>query len=191
MAPRMRIVLASSSPRRRQLLEEAGLVFELAASVAEELHDASMLPSALCEWNAKLKASDVANLYPDAHVIGADTLVFIDEIPLGKPKDFDEAREMLRRLSGRTHQVCTGVSIVTPSGAARSFHEISDVTFLALDDEAITDYFSCVNPLDKAGAYGIQEHGDKIISGITGAFDNVMGLPVARVMAVLGSYSLD
>jgi septum formation protein len=187
----MPYVLASSSPRRRQLLEEAGLTFEIAHSPAEEVHDASLLPNVLCELNATLKAAAVAATRPDAFVIGADTLVFIDDIPLGKPKDLAAAREMLQRLSGRTHQVCTGVSIVPPGGAPYSFHEITEVTFLHLDDAAITDYFTLVNPLDKAGGYGIQEHGEKLVSGILGAFDNVMGLPVARLLAVLESYSLD
>lgn len=187
----MRIVLASSSPRRRQLLEEAGLKFEIAVSPAEELHDADMAPSALCEWNATLKATAVAATRPDAFVIGADTLVFIDDRPLGKPKDLDEAHEMLRTLSGRTHQVCTGVSIVPPQGEPFSFHDITEVTFLPLDDAAIHDYFSHVNPLDKAGAYGIQESGEKIISAISGQFDTVMGLPVARVLAALETYPLD
>jgi septum formation protein len=191
MARHMRIVLASSSPRRRQLLEEAGLKFEIAVSPAEELHDASMAPSALCEWNATLKASAVAATRPEAFVIGADTLVFIDDMPLGKPKDMEEAREMLRRLSGRTHQVCTGVSIIPPQGKPFSFHDTTEVIFHPLDEAAISDYFSQVNPLDKAGAYGIQEYGGKIISGITGEFDTVMGLPVARVLAALHALDIN
>ena len=93
---------------------------------------------------------------------------------------------MLRRLSGRTHRVCTGVCIIYPGGIKNVFHEITEVTFLALDDAAIEDYFALVNPLDKAGAYGIQESGEWIISGIQGSFDNVMGLPVEKVIAALG-----
>jgi septum formation protein len=181
----MHYVLASSSPRRRQLLEEAGLIFEICPSPAEEVHDAKLLPGVLCELNAKLKAGAVAQFRPDACVIGADTLVFIDDLPLGKPKDLTEAREMLLRLSGRTHQVCTGVSVVPPGGSPFCFHEITEVTFLNLDDSVISDYFTLVNPLDKAGGYGIQEYGEKLVSGISGTFDNVMGLPVARLLAEL------
>jgi septum formation protein len=182
----MPIVLASSSPRRRELLEQAGVVFEVVASPAEEIHDPAMKPDALCEHNATLKAAAVAALRPDATVIGSDTLVFIDDLPLGKPADMDEARAMLRRLSARTHRVCTGVCIIYPGGEKNVFHDITEVTFLTLDDAAIEEYFALVNPLDKAGAYGIQESGDRIVSGIRGSFENVMGLPVEKVVAALG-----
>ncbi len=181
----MPIVLASSSPRRRELLERAGIVFEVVASPAEEIHDASMKPDVLCELNAALKAQAVAEIRPNSTVIGADTLVFIDDMPLGKPADMEEARQMLRRLSGRTHQVCTGVCVIFPDGRKSMFHGLTQVTFRSLDDPAIDEYFSRVNPLDKAGAYGIQEFGEQIISGISGSFDNVMGLPVDLVLEAL------
>jgi septum formation protein len=182
----MPIVLASTSPRRRELLERAGVVFEVVASPAEEIHDSTMKPDALCEHNATLKAAAVAALRPDATVIGSDTLVFIDDMPLGKPADMDEARAMLRRLSARTHRVCTGVCVIYPGGEKNVFHDTTEVTFLALDDAAIEEYFSLVNPLDKAGAYGIQESGERIVSEIRGSFENVMGLPVEKVVAALG-----
>ena len=178
----MPIVLASASPRRRELLEKAGVVFEIVVSPAEEIHDASMKPHVLCELNATLKAAAVAAVRPDATVIGSDTLVFIDDLPLGKPVDLAEAREMLRRLSGRTHQVCTGVCVIYPGGDQKVFHDLTDVTFHPLDDMAIDAYFSVANPLDKAGAYGIQESGDLIVAGIKGSFENVMGLPVHKVV---------
>ena len=181
----MSIVLASSSPRRRELLERAGVVFEVVVSPAEEIHDADMKPHLLCELNATLKAAAVAETRPDATVIGSDTLVFIDDMPLGKPADMDQAREMLRRLSGRTHQVCTGVCVIYPGGGKNVFHDLTDVTFRALDDATIENYFSKVNPLDKAGAYGIQECGEMIVSEISGSFENVMGLPVAKVVEAL------
>jgi len=182
----MPVVLASSSPRRRELLEQAGVSFEMVASPAEEIHDAAMKPDLLCELNATLKAAAVALWRPDATVIGSDTLVFIDDLPLGKPADLEEARGMLRRLSGRTHRVCTGVCVIYPGGEKNVFHDTTEVTFLTLDDAAIEEYFALVNPLDKAGAYGIQESGERIIAGIRGNFDNVMGLPVAKVIAALG-----
>lgn len=181
----MPIVLASASPRRRELLAAAGVTFEVVVSPAEEIHDASMKPDALCEHNATLKAAAVAALRPDATVIGSDTLVFIDDLPLGKPADLAEARDMLRRLSGRTHQVCSGVCIIHPDGRQHAFHDLTEVTFLTLDDAAIDHYFTQANPLDKAGAYGIQESGDLIISGIRGSYDNVMGLPVDKVLDAL------
>ena len=179
------IILASSSPRRRELLEQTGVSFEVMASPAEEIHDALLSPDVLCELNAALKAEAVAVVRPDATVIGADTLVFIDEIPLGKPANLTLAREMLRRLSGRTHQVCTGVCVIFPNGEKLKFHAMTAVTFLQLDDVTIDQYFSLVNPLDKAGAYGIQEHGEMIVAGIVGSFDNVMGLPVNRLLDAL------
>ena len=182
----MPIVLASSSPRRRELLELAGVIFEVAVSPAQEIHDPAMKPDVLCELNATLKAAAVAALRPDATVIGSDTLVFIDDLPLGKPVDLEEARGMLRRLSGRTHRVCTGVCVIYPGGGKNVFHDFTEVTFLALDEAAIDGYFSRVNPLDKAGAYGIQESGERIIAGIRGSYENVMGLPVDKVIAALG-----
>jgi septum formation protein len=181
----MPVVLASASPRRRELLERAGISFEVVVSPAEEIHDASLKPEVLCEHNAALKAQAVAAIRPDATVIGSDTLVFIDDEPLGKPADLGEARAMLRRLAGRTHHVCTGVCVIFPGGGMKTFHGNTDVTFLPLGDAEIDAYLALVNPLDKAGAYGIQEHGELIVESIRGSFDNVMGLPVDLVVAAL------
>ena len=183
----MRIVLASSSPRRRELLAEAGLDFEVIVSAAEEIHDVTMPLHDLCEENARLKAAAVAAEHPDATVIGADTLVYIDAEPLGKPADLDAARLMLRRLSGRTHVVCTGVAICRPGGTVDLFHDLTEVTFHAFDDEVIDRYFTIANPLDKAGAYGIQEHGNLFVAEISGSYENVMGLPVEKVMTALSN----
>ncbi|MBC8125644.1 MAG: septum formation protein Maf [Gloeobacteraceae cyanobacterium ES-bin-144] len=183
----MPIVLASASPRRHELLARAGVEFEVVVSPAEEIHDATMPPEVLCEFNAALKAQAVAIHRTDATVIGADTLVFIDGEPLGKPLNLAEARGMLRRLAARTHQVCTGVCVIFPGNVQKTFHATTAVTFLPLDDAQIDAYFALVNPLDKAGAYGIQEHGERIIERIEGSFDNVMGLPVEMVLEVLKS----
>jgi len=181
----MPIILASASPRRRELLERAGVIFEIMHSPADEIHDASIPPEELCETNAALKAEAVAAIRPDATVIGADTLVFIDGEPLGKPADLDEARAMLRRLAGRVHKVCTGVCVIFPDGRRELFHDTTEVTFRPLDDAAIEGYLTVANPLDKAGAYGIQESGERIIAGISGSYENVMGLPVGMVMDAL------
>ena len=179
------IILASVSPRRHELLRDAGLAFEVVASTAEEIHDHDIPPPELCEENAALKAREVAARHPQATVIGADTLVFLDGEALGKPADLDEARAMLRKLSGRTHFVCTGVCVIRPGGGETRFHEITDVTFQALKEADIENYISRAHTLDKAGAYGIQEHGDLIIEGIRGSYDNVMGLPVGRLLTEL------
>ena len=157
----------------------------MVASPAKELHDAAIPLDELCEKNAELKALAVAGDYPEAAVIGADTLVWIDGEPLGKPKDLDEARAMLRKLSGQAHTVCTGVCVIFPGGKIERFHELTAVRFRELDEETIEAYFERTNPLDKAGAYGIQESGEMIVEGIDGAFDNVMGLPVKRLVEVL------
>lgn len=184
----MKVLLASSSPRRRELLERAGLVFGILASPAEEIHDESMEPSRLCEENALLKAQAVAVDHPDAIVIGADTLVFIDGRALGKPRDLAEAREILAFLAGKAHRVCTGVCIIHPGGRKDVFHDMTEVTFREFGEQVIEEYFTKVNPLDKAGAYGIQEHGDMLVEKIHGSFDNVMGLPLDRVMERLPSH---
>jgi septum formation protein len=181
----MRIILASGSPRRRELLAAAGVDFEVIPSPAEEIHDPTMGMADLCEENARLKAQAVALHHRDAVVIGADTLVFLDGEPLGKPKDMAEAESMLRRLSGKTNQVCTGVCIMGPGEKVTSLHVVTDVFFRELDDETLFSYLAKTQPLDKAGAYGIQDCGEMIIERIEGAYDNVMGLPVEQVLKVL------
>ena len=169
------------------MLVRAGLEFDVVVSPAEEIHDPTLPPDRLCEGNATLKAAAVARMHPHATVIGADTLVFIDAEVLGKPADLAEARAMLRRLSGRMHTVCTGVCVIRPGGGVRAFHELSEVVFRVLDDAAIDAYFRLVDPLDKAGAYGIQVHGERIVAEIRGSFENVTGLPVARLMEELAA----
>ena len=186
----MRLILASGSPRRRELLEAAGLHFEVIPSPAEEIHDASLGMAGLCEENARLKAAAVASHHPEAVVVGADTLVFLDGEPLGKPKDMEDATGMLRRLSGKTHQVCTGVSIAGPGGSVRRMHAVTEVVFRELDEETISGYLALTSPLDKAGAYGIQDHGGMIVERISGAFDNVMGLPVGVLLEALAEIGL-
>lgn len=183
-----RIILASGSPRRRELLEQAGLEFEVIPPTVEEVHDESMPLIELCECNSEIKAGAVAEKYPDALVIGSDTLVYIDDAPLGKPADLFEARAMLRRLSGRCHRVCTAVCIMQQHGEKKVFHDTTEVRFKSLKDNDIENYIQLVDPLDKAGAYGIQEHGKWIVEGIVGRFDTVMGLPVEPVLQALESW---
>ena len=166
-------------------MESAGIRFRVQVSPAEEIHDESMLPEALCEANAELKAAAVAAECPDEIVIGADTLVFIGGRALGKPKTMDEAKAMLKGLSGKTHRVCSGVCVIFPGGRRELFHGLTEVDFKDFDDVVIDAYFLNVNPLDKAGAYGIQEQGDMLVAGIRGSFDNVMGLPVDLVLPYL------
>lgn len=182
----MHLILASSSPRRHELLAGLGIPFDVVPSSAEEIHDHDMPPPELCEGNAVIKALDVARSHPDATVIGADTLVFNDGRALGKPADLEEARTMLQTLSGKTHFVCTGVAIVREN-RTHTFHETTEVAFRDLTNERIDDYLSLVHTLDKAGSYGIQDHGELLVAGIRGSFENVMGLPVERLRRVLAS----
>jgi len=174
------LILASGSPRRSELLR--GLVTPFRVVVAddvEEAHDARLAPSALTEHNARLKSAAVAARHPDALVLGADTLVYIDDEPLGKPATQEEAAAMLRRLSGRTHTVCTGVCLGGPGeGEIECFHDLTHVTFRALSEAVISGYLSKVHVLDKAGAYAAQEHGDIIIEKMDGSWSNVVGLPM-------------
>lgn len=181
----MRLILASGSPRRAGLLAEAGFDFELIPSTAEEIHDAGLGMGGLCEKNAGLKAEAVACGDRDAVVIGADTLVFVDGVALGKPRDLVEAAGMLRKLAGRWHEVCTGVCVAGPGLTARYFHEVTEVCFRELDEDGIAGYLEVTSPLDKAGGYGIQDRGGMIISEIRGEYENVMGLPVERLRGVL------
>ena len=179
------IILASQSPRRSELLRREGVDFHVIVRDTEEVHDATMAPELLCATNAAAKAAAVAAEYPEATVIGADTLVFIDGQPLGKPACEEEAVAMLMQLQGRTHCVCTAVAVFLPGGERRDFAEISKVTFRPLDEAAIRHYMSLVHVYDKAGAYAIQEHGDLIIERFEGDLDNVIGLPVTRLLQVL------
>lgn len=178
------IILASGSPRRKELLSYIVDDFAVIPSSLEE--NASGTPREQTLQLAKDKALDVAASYPDAVVIGADTLVAIDENVLGKPKDKQDAAYMLGMLSGRTHEVYTGVAIVS-GGSVISECVVTEVTFDKMTDEEITAYIETGEPMDKAGAYGIQGLSGKYILGIDGDYFNVMGLPQNTVYKVLKS----
>ncbi len=143
-----------------------------------------MPPAELTETNARIKAAPVAAAHPDAVVLGADTLVFLDSEPLGKPVDLADAEAMLARLVGKTHQVITGVALLR-GDAAHALHAVTDVTFRPLTRAGIRRYLSLIQPLDKAGAYAAQEHGEEIIARTAGSYTNVVGLPMDEVGAAL------
>ena len=155
-APSLPLVLASTSPRRTELLSRVGIVHEVLAVEVEEAHDATLTPEQLTIENARRKAVQGSALKPGRLALGADTLVYIDGEPLAKPADLEEAAHMLRRLSGRTHEVCTGVVFARDGQIVDAFHVITNVTFKPLTDEIIRAYHAQVNPLDKAGGYGSQ-----------------------------------
>jgi septum formation protein len=188
---RLPLVLASQSPRRVELMTEAGFEFQIVVPDVEEAHDASLTPEALTVENARRKAVAGAQMHPDALVIGADTLVYVDGIPLGKPKDMEEALQMLRQLSGRAHEVCTGVYLAHSGGTqGRGLHGVTHVIFQSLSDDQMRAYHAKVNPLDKAGAYGIQECGEMILSSYDGSWTNVMGLPMELLVGALAEFGV-
>jgi septum formation protein len=184
------LILASASPRRAELLRQLGLHFQVVASDASEFAHEHLSPLELCQLNAHRKARAVAKKFPDVLVLAADTLVFLDDAILGKPADLAEAQRMLEKLQGRTHQVVTGMDLIhLRAHRERVFAVSTDVRFRALDAGQIQNYFAKVNPLDKAGAYAIQEYGDLIVEEISGSYSNVVGLPVERLQAELGTWS--
>ena len=189
MSPRL--ILASASPRRKQLLGELGLTFDVVVAQVTEHEDPDTDPKHMVTHNAALKADWVAARHPDAWVLGADTTVYIDNKAINKPADLAEARAMLKRLAGRTHVVFTGVAVRQVSRGVRIDEGVtSEVTFKAFDDAVIDAYFRVVNPLDKAGAYGIQEGRELIIEGWRGSFSNIMGLPMEATKQILSGCGL-
>lgn len=188
---RTRLILASASPRRKELLERADVRFEVIPAEVEEDNAGDENPEAMVRANAELKARWVAERYVDRFVLGSDTTVHLDGRVLNKPTDGEDAKSMLRRLSGRTHVVYTGVSLQNVSeGVCETFGVRSEVTFKPLDDATIDRYFSIVNPLDKAGAYGIQEGAEIIIESFAGSHSNIMGLPIDETKAMLARHKL-
>ncbi len=184
------LILASASPRRAELLQLLKLKFRVVPSTTTEVLDEQLSPFEVCQLNARRKARAVAKKNPDALVLGADTLVFLDGEIMGKPASRADAERMLTRLQGRTHQVVTGISLIhLRAHRERIFAVSTDVIFHPLDAGQIRDYLAKVNPLDKAGAYAIQEHGDLIISEISGSYSNVVGLPVERLKGEIQSWA--
>lgn len=184
------IILASVSPRRSELLREAGLPFEVVPPRSTELLPEHLSPGEACQINAYRKARAVAKKHPDALVIGADTVVSLGEEIFGKPTQMREARHMLTKLQGRTHLVLTGVCLIhLREHRQRTFVDSTAVTFRRLHRGQIEKYLAKVNPLDKAGAYAIQEEGDEIVKNILGSYTNVVGLPLEKLKQELERWS--
>lgn len=176
------LLLASASPRRHELVAGLGLAARIIPADVEEWEECDADPAALVAHNAALKADWAAARHPDAPILAADTTVALDAHVLNKPADLAEARAMLLRLAGRAHVVHTGVSLRwAERGLARDFVETSRVVFKPFDDAVVDAYFDRVDPLDKAGAYGIQEGRELIIDHWEGSLHNIMGLPTERL----------
>lgn len=180
------LILASKSPRRRYLLEQAGLSFSVIPSDIDETTVPLSPPEIYVRVLSEAKAESIAKKYPEKWVLGADTIVLKDGAVLGKPGSIDEARSMLKQLSGQAHQVFTGYSIICKS-KDRKFSETvqTEVLFKNLADEEIEWYIHTKEPFDKAGAYAIQGLGTFLVKRINGSYTNVVGLPVCEVIEFL------
>lgn len=185
------VILASASPRRQELLHQLIADFEVVPSDAPEVHDEQLTAWEMAQVNAYRKARVVAKKFPDRLVLGADTLVYLDRDTklFGKPVDRKDAARMLGELQGRIHAVITGVCLLHLRGhRQRIFAEWTDVRFHPLTPKQIEAYLALMNPLDKAGAYAIQEHGERIVAEISGSYSNVVGLPVERLRTELHAW---
>lgn len=187
----MQIILASQSPRRRELLGQMGFTdFEIRPAVGEERAEPGLTPAELVEALSRQKGEEIAKNAADALVIAADTVVAVDGRVLGKPHDRGEAEAMLASLSGRTHTVYTGVTLCC-GGEVLCQHEATHVRFRPLTAEEISAYVATGEPMDKAGAYGIQGYGALLVEGIEGDYSNVVGLPVCRLGRMLSRFGVN
>jgi septum formation protein len=200
----MRLILASASPRRRELLTAAGIAFTVQSTDIQEIPNPGEKPRAYAERLAREKASVIAAAHPDDAVLGADTIVVVDGLVLEKPVDAPDAERMLRLLSGRTHEVITAVCVIAPKQASEKDlsetksvpanadvrSESTQVTFSPVSEQEIAYYISTGEPMDKAGAYGIQGIASRWIPRIEGDYSNVVGLPIALVYRMLREHQL-
>ena len=188
----MAIILASQSPRRRQLLEQMGMTeFQICPAQGEEVMDPALNPGELVERLSRAKALEVAaQAKPGDLVIAADTVVASEDQVLGKPRDEEQAGEMLRALSGREHTVYTGVTVCR-DGEVLTEHEATFVRFRPLTEQEIRGYIAAGESMDKAGAYGIQGRGALLVEGLRGDYFNVVGLPVCRLGRMLARFGVD
>ena len=182
-----KIILASQSPRRKEIMETAGYDFEIKVSGCEEIVPENVTPKEVAKSLALQKAESVFKDNRDSIVIGADTIVVLGNEILGKPKNEVDAKEMLKKLSGNTHRVFTGIAVISAEKTVNDVQE-TEVNFYDLTDEEIDDYIKTGEPMDKAGAYGIQGRGCLFINGICGDYFNVVGLPIALLSKVLQEF---
>ena len=178
------LVLASASPRRKELISFISSDVKIFPADVDESFSDDIPAESVPEILAVRKAKVVADMFPEDTVIGSDTSVIVDGIILGKPTDKEDAKRMLRLLSGKTHKVITGCAIFK-KGRSISFSESTEVTFYDLTEQEIENYIATNEPMDKAGAYGIQGYGSLLIKGINGDYFNVVGLPIAKLNKVL------
>ncbi|MGL4911371.1 MAG: Maf family protein [Romboutsia sp.] len=182
----MNIILASASPRRKEILENTNVKFDIIKSEIDEVILDQELPPEVVMRLAFEKAMDIASKNEDSLVIGADTVVVLDNTILGKPKDEEDAFDMINKLSGKTHQVVTGISLINLNVNKKIIdYVVSNVKFKDLSKEDIIDYIKTNESLDKAGAYGIQGYGALLVEEIQGDYFNIVGLPISRLSDLL------
>ena len=187
----MKIILASQSPRRKELLERMGITdFEVIPARGAEIFTRSLTPSQLVEELSQNKCAEVAAAHPDDLIIAADTVVAVNNRVLGKPRSEEDAARMLSALSGRLNMVYTGVTVALGRERVTEY-EITSVRFRPLTQADIVRYIATGEPMDKAGAYGIQGYGCVLVEGISGDYYNVMGLPVCRLARMLARFGVD
>ena len=177
------LILASESPRRSELLHQAGIAFTVFSAHAEEISQGE--PADVVVRNASAKALAVQRLFPNRRVLGADTIVYVDGRIFGKPKNADDAKRMLECLSGQWHQVYTGVALTDDAGKLHTAYCVTDVHFVQMTADEIAAYTATGEPLDKAGAYAIQGRAGYYIDRISGSYSNVIGLPLTTVRKLL------
>ena len=187
---RKKIILASASPRRKELLSQIGITFEIIKAEKEE-HITSSIPTEVVKELSMQKAKEVAAKCDGSIIIGADTIVAMEGQILGKPKDRADAMRMLRLLQGKKHQVITGVTVLLGSTKTLSFAEVTDVSLYPMTDAQIERYIATGEPMDKAGAYGIQGRFAAYVRGIEGDYNNVVGLPIGRLYQEVLSAGID
>ena len=186
-----KLILASASPRRRELLALAGVPFDIVVSPAQEPDpDVNEHPAAYAARMARLKAAAVAQMHPTAVVLGADSVVAVGETILGKPADAADALRMLRLLSGRGHQVVTGCALFAPGREPEIFTVATEVTMGVVAEDRLAAYVATGEPMDKAGAYAIQGGAAAFVTTICGSYTNVVGLPLAEVVEILGVWGV-
>ena len=185
------LILASASPRRAELLRQLGVAFEIAPAAIREMEEEHLSAVETARINAYRKARVAARQHPNALVLGVDTVVALGATLFGKPSTLKEAEQILWKLQGRTHRVVTGVCLLYLRGRRQSiFSEETAVAFRPLTRAQIRHYHASVNPLDKAGAYGIQEKGEMLVEAIHGSYTNVIGLPLERLAVELSAFGL-
>lgn len=185
------IILASQSPRRREICAQLGIPFTVCPAQSEAPFDPTLSPQEAVKAIARSKAEEIAATHPGEVVLGSDTVVAIDGVILGKPKTEADAAAMLRSLSGRTHQVLTGVWVVDEDGNGDGFTSVASVKFADMSDADIAAYIATGEPMDKAGSYGVQGKGSLLVEKLNGDFFNVMGLPVLRLSRMLSQFGIN